>query len=567
MKALRRFFAGTACASVFLSTGLTTGGLAQDKLGASSRLYEYKHIVVIYQENHSFDNLYGLWGKVGHDRVNGLDRADAAHTLQRRQDGLLFECLLQDDVNLSSPPLADFCEDSTGTLFSSAFKSAFRNRSFNIEKHIPANALTCPTPDQSPTNGVEAGKGAPGGCTRDLVHRFYNEQYQIDGGRQDRYAQGSDAAGLAMGYYDTKRLPIYKYLHAEKAVNYVITDSFFQAAFGGSFLNHQWLIAARTPVFKNAERNGGPNDLHSILDANGMPTKTPLYQPVPAKVADSRLTALCSDAPHSLACGDYAVNTIQPTHQPFSPGTPDPQKLPPLDTPTIGDRLSEKGIDWAWYSGGWSNANGDIDKPGWTNGSGPNCGDSNANPKAVYPNCPDKLFQFHHQAFNYFGKYAPGTKARRDHLLDEEQFLTAAKEGRLKPVSFVKPLGRENEHPGYASETTGSDHLVDLVKAVVDGKNGHDTLVIITYDEFGGAWDHVPPPGAGRPGVHDEWGPGTRIPALLISKRFPHSGVDHVDHDTTSILKLIEQRWGLQPLSSRDASISSLSTAISAAHE
>ena len=47
------------------------------------------------------------------------------------------------------------------------------------------------------------------------MHRFYQEQYQIDGGKQDRYVTGSDAVGLTMGHYDTKQLPIYQYLHAQ----------------------------------------------------------------------------------------------------------------------------------------------------------------------------------------------------------------------------------------------------------------------------------------------------------------------------------------------------------------
>ena len=72
-----------------------------------------------------------------------------------------------------------------------------------------------------------------------------------------------------------------------------------------------------------------------------------------------------------MTCGDYAVNTIQPTYQPFQPGTADARKLPPQTAPTIGDRLSAKGVDWAWYSGGWSNADGDIGAPGWTNGTAP----------------------------------------------------------------------------------------------------------------------------------------------------------------------------------------------------
>ena len=73
----------------------------------------------------------------------------------------------------------------------------------------------------------------------------------------------------------------------------------------------------------------------------------------------------------------------------------------------------------------------------------------------MYPNCPDKLFQYHHQPFNYYAAYAPGTAARAAHLRDEQEFIAAAG-GHLKPVSFVKPLGAENEHPGYASEHTAA---------------------------------------------------------------------------------------------------------------
>ena len=63
----------------------------------------------------------------------------------------------------------------------------------------------------------------------------------------NRYMTGSDSAGMSMGYYDTTKLPFYDYLHEKGAPNYVIADHFFQAAFGGSFLNHQYLIAAAAP--------------------------------------------------------------------------------------------------------------------------------------------------------------------------------------------------------------------------------------------------------------------------------------------------------------------------------
>src|SRR5262249_38657655 len=201
-----------------------------------------------------------------------------------------YGCLLQNDLNLTSPsPLPTTCTDTTGTPI---FGSAFMNEPFAIDDYITPVDKTCPAPGVPAPNGVlkDAPGALPGGCTRDLVHRFYNEQYQIDGGKQDRYVTGSDAAGLAMGYYDTTQLPIYAYLHSDGAPNYVIADHFFQAAFGGSFLNHQWLIAAATPVFAGALNDASANDLHSVVDANGMPTSTPLYiSPLGGDVKDRSL--------------------------------------------------------------------------------------------------------------------------------------------------------------------------------------------------------------------------------------------------------------------------------------
>jgi len=133
--------------------------------------------------------------------------------------------------------------------------------------------------------------------------------------------------------------------------------------------------------------------------------------------------------------------------------------------------------------------------------------------------------------------FAPGTRARAQHLRDEQEFIAASatskKHCRLKPVSFIKPIGAENEHPGYTNESAGSSHLVDLIKAIEGSACKNDTLVVSTYDEFGGQWDHVTPPGqGGNDGVADQWGPGTRIPALVISPNLNGDFVvDHVPHD------------------------------------
>ena len=83
-------------------------------------------------------------------------------------------------------------------------------------------------------------------------------------------------------------------------------------------------------------------------------------------------------------------------------------------------------------------------------------------------------------------------------------------------------------------------------------------MVIVTYDEFGGQLDHVAPP-AGRRGISDRWGPGTRIPALVVSPLLNRDfAVDSTSHDTTSVLATIEKVFGVPPLTSRDASVANL---------
>jgi acid phosphatase len=497
----------------------------------------YKHLVVIYEENHSFDNLYGTWGSVNGQHVEGLADAKQVNTTQVTQNGDAYGCLLQNDVNISSPkPLETTCVDKAHDVA----ESVFTNDPFTIDNYIEPQDKTCPEEGFTfPASGVPEGAdhSAPGGCTRDLVHRFYQEQYQLNGGKQNRYVTGSDAVGLTMGQYDTQSLPIYKYLNGRHAPNYVIADHFFQAAFGGSFLNHQFLVAARAPVDTSAGAAGADAGLHSVVDANGFPNADyPLYHPA-TTVKDAQLTQLCPSAIPNLACGDYAVNTMQPANAPSGKGA----VLPLIDDevyPNIGDELSAKGVSWNWYAGGWD---------------------------AAVAETPGPLFQYHHQPLNYFANYAPGQPGR-SHLQDETKFTAAAKAGKLPTVSFVKPYGAENEHPGYASEPDGSDHLVDLLKTILAGPQARDTLVVVTYDEFGGQWDHVPPPGQGSTtqGVHDQWGPGTRIPALLVSASFNRSGVDHAVYDTTSILATIEHGLGLQPLSSRDRDVADLSKAVQA---
>jgi phospholipase C len=92
-----------------------------------------------------------------------------------------------------------------------------------------------------------------------------------------------------------------------------------------------------------------------------------------------------------------------------------------------------------------------------------------------------------------------------------------------------------------------------------------DMAVIVTYDENGGFWDHVPPP-AGS-GWGDRWGPGTRIPTIIISPYAKRGYIDSTSYDTTSILKFITRRFGLEPLSGVRTNVGDLTAAFDFAHE
>jgi len=429
----------TSTLLVLLSALLPSVGFTAPK-----GLSKLDHIVVIYLENRSFDSLFGNF-----PGANGLAQANKALP-QVDPYGRPYQSL--------PPVMANKQRDDR-------FPADLPNHPFNIADY------------------VKSGEKHP-----DLTHRFFIHQMQINGGRNDRFAQLSSAGGLAMGHYDLTGSALWHY-----AKQYTLADNFFQAAFGGSLLNHQWLICACTPEFKEA-----PAELKSwkIDSLTGRITNDP-----------------------SVTEDGYVVGTVQPYYPPFNTAHPE-NRLPAQTQATIGDRLSEKNISWAWYAGGWDNA--------------------------VAGRVTDDNFQYHHQPFVFYSNYAPDTTARAEHLKDKAQLLTDLKDG-FPQVAFFKPAGNKNQHPGYATIEAADQEVHELVETIKNSAIWPSTAIIITYDEFGGLWDHVAPPKI------DRWGPGTRIPAIIISPFAKKAYVDHTAYDTTSILKLIEDRFNLAPLTDRDA--------------
>jgi acid phosphatase len=447
-------------------------------------LSKIDHIVVIYAENRSFDNLYGLF-----PGANGIANATPAQYTQVDRDGKPFMTL---------PPVWK------GKEADPAFPRDLPNKPFRIDAS-PIN-LPLSTP------------------TRDLIHEFYRNQEQIDGGRNDRFVAASDAGALVMGYYDGSKLPMWKW-----AQEYTLADNFFMAAFGGSYLNHVWLICACTPIDDHA-----PAGARAQVDERGwLKTK-------------GSADASVMKAPAEFLGGEttpdgFSVNTTQPPYQPSrippakggDPRYADPARhtLPPQKLKTIGDTLSAKGVSWVWYSGAWDDAVKDGMQP--------------PDAKRVIINYREKgapNFVTHHQPFNYFERFAPGRADRERHLQDYKDLVAAIDKGDLPQVAFYKPQGNLNQHPGYADVLSGDEHVAALIAKIKASPLWNSTAIIVTYDENGGFWDHVAPPKG------DRWGPGSRIPAIVVSPYARRGFVDHTYYDTTSILKLITRRFGLEPL-------------------
>ena len=426
-----------------------------------TKLKKIDHIIVVYQENWSFDSLYGYF-----PGANGLTGPAASAYPQLDASNNPLTSVPQPINNGAPDPRFNGITLPTGP--------------YNLAQYVP-----------------------PDGLTGDIVHRFYHEQYQIYGksvdpavqttpGTNQHFVNGSDNGGLVMSYFDATVLP-----EGQLAQQYTICDNFFHSAFGGSFLNHQFLIAAAAPSWPVA--TPGP----SVSDPNNPVTK------------DNQVTP-----------DGFAVNTSFSINQPHPSNITNPALLVPNQTnPTIGDRLSSHNVSWKWYSGGWDNA---------------------------LAGHADPLFQYHHQPFIYYKNFADGTAAKAAHLQDEKNFFNDLKNGSLPAVSFIKPLGPDNEHPGYTSLARGQQHVADIVQAVQNSPFWKNSVIIVTYDEHGGRWDHVAPP------VIDRWGPGVRVPAIIISPFAKRGFVDHTQNETVSILKLIEERFGLDPLSSRDANANDL---------
>ena len=109
-------------------------------------------------------------------------------------------------------------------------------------------------------------------------------------------------------------------------------------------------------------------------------------------------------------------------------------------------------------------------------------------------------------------------------------------------MTFYKPQGNLNQHPGYANVSDGDAHIAGVIAALEKSPQWPHMLVVVTYDENGGFWDHARVPRG------DRWGPATRVPTIIVSPFAKRGFVDKTPYDTGSIIRFVTRRWHLAPL-------------------
>lgn len=469
---------------------------------------QVKTVVVIYAENRSFNNLFADFPGV----EKPLSALTAKDFQQRDRDGSVLPAL--------PPSWGGVLQVGPQTVDGVTYPSEVQ-----FQQNLPNApfALKGPQGEDLPLSLV----------TRDLWHVFYQNQMQINGGKNDGFVAWGDSGGLVMGHYAQSRYALRLW---DVAKEFVLCDNFFQGAFGGSFLNHQYLISATAPFYPNAAQSVAKAQIATLQSDDPSGTRLKPLDTSPA----SAMTGPPQFGPSALTPDGYGVNTLAPPYWPTwirDPQNPDyskpdlPNVLVPQTHEHIGDKLSKKNIDWAWYAGAWQATLEQFK-------------DSGGIPKI--PN-----FQYHHQPFNYFKQQGPQNPAERAKRLrdgglgDESstnRFFAVAQSGKLPAVSFYKPQGNLNMHAGYADVASGDRHIARALKVLQESPQWKNMVVVVTVDENGGWWDHVAPPQG------DRWGPGSRVPALVVSPFARKGTVDHTVYDTASILRLITRVFQLETL-------------------
>ncbi len=343
-------------------------------------------------------------------------------------------------------------------------------------------------------------KRAPDVLPVDIAHGFSNGLQSIDGGKMDGFSliPGNDRL---QGYvqYSRSQMPAY-WAYADR---FVLADHFFTSIFGATYPEHLYVAAAQSDLIV---------DNKSTADHPGNYCDDPTEYSTKFK---SRLTAA-----QQAKITYYEQRINQPGMRDALTKYWTSIRLC-FEIKVLPDELERAGVSWKYY----------VTNDRWQ----------------------DVLQSVRHV------RYGPMWKK----VQDPSQFMKDLKGSHLPQVSWLIPPEPYNEHPGEGvSVCAGENWTVQQLNAIQQSPYWPHTLVVLIWDDFGGFYDHVPPP------LYDIMGLGPRTPALIMSPwtRAGSNGdggsIDHTVYEASSVLRFIEDRWDLAPMTSRDARADPLTGAL-----
>jgi phospholipase C len=207
---------------------------------------------------------------------------------------------------------------------------------------------------------------------------------------------------------------------------------------------------------------------------------------------------------------------------------PYPQRF---DFPEITELLKNQNITWNYYV---------------TSGN-----DTDANGQAIEPQALQATNPNHYTLWNPLPAFpkVENDSTQRVRMVDTAQFYRDAASGNLPSVSWICPyLGSElSDHPAFkGGMKKPMAYVTGLINAIEQGPDWNSTAIFVSWDDWGGYYDHVIPP------FVDEYGYGIRVPSFIVSPYAKQDFVDHTVYSFDSWLKMIEERFGVEPMTQRD---------------
>lgn len=503
-----------------------------------------EHVIVIIGENHTFDNLFGVYQPRPGQSVDNLlskkiVRADGSPGSQfakaaQNQASVLTHYstnpLITGPYPVLPQPQTTYATGQPPGVPDMRFPADLPNGPFQITKYVSYDAHT-----------------------GDPMHRFFQMWQQGNQGKNDLFVWVNKTVGTgpqnvppptpantfqggeAMGFYNmsTGDAPRFKALADE----YAISDNYHQSVMGGTGANFIAIVS-------------GDVGFHNLNGVADVPPANQIENPDPVPGTNNFYTqdgyrggsyVNCADAAqpgveaihnyfrsqpgHAFNRGNcapgayYLVNNYGPGYTPSGKVKPLGATyftLPPQTMPTIAEALAAKGVSWKWYTGGRN--------------------DGVATTSEYCTICDPLTF--------FKGVM---TTSLKNNLQDVTQFYQDVTDEKTLPaVSFIRPFESKAGHPANATMPDFENFVQDVVDRVkANPKAWAKTAIIITMDEGGGYYD------SGYIQPVDFFGDGTRIPLMVVSPYAKKGHVDHVYADHASILKFIEANWDMKPLSKR----------------